>query len=77
MNKLLCAVFLSLSLVGCAKKRRTNTQNNSSSSTTQDRVWMERISENNNYYLDRFVDCDAKTLYTHYHQDCKLFHNPK
>ena len=62
MNKLLCAVFLSLSLVGCAKKEGTNTQNNYSSSTTQDRVWMERISENNNYYLDRFVDCDAKTV---------------
>lgn len=61
MDKLLCAVFLSLILVGCAKKEGTNTQNNSTS-LSQDKVWMEHISENNSYYLDRFVDCDAKTV---------------
>lgn len=61
MNKLLCAMFIALSLVGCAKKQGPDTQNNSSSST-QDKVLMEHISENNSYYLDRFVDCDAKTV---------------
>lgn len=61
MNKLLCAVFCTLSLVGCAKKQGPDTQNNSTSAS-QDKVWMERISENNSYYLDRFVDCDAKTV---------------
>lgn len=58
MNKILCAVLITLSLVGCAKKEHHNSQSNSKN----DPMWMERISENNNYYLDRFVDCDAKTV---------------
>lgn len=58
MNKILCAVLITLSLVGCAKKEHHTSQTNSQN----DPMWMERISENNNYYLDRFVDCDAKTV---------------
>lgn len=56
MNKILCNLLLitTFSFVGCAKPEHIPSNN--------EYQWMERISENRTSYLERFVDCDSKTV---------------
>lgn len=63
MNKLICAVFISLSLIGCAKKPSIEEHNTKKSEQIEKRN-MKFIAESNykNDYVERSIDCTAKTV---------------
>lgn len=63
MNKLICAVLISLSLVGCVKKQSIEEHNTKNSELVEKRN-MKFIAESNykNDYVERSIDCTAKTV---------------
>lgn len=63
MNKLICTVFISLSLIGCVKKTSIEEHNNTKAEQVEKRN-MKFIAESNykNDYVERSIDCTAKTV---------------